>query len=197
MQVALLYKHPRYANNGTPMTDLHDESEMATEAGIARALEKARARIASAERDRAELDRSLAIAREEERLLQRLLALRRGETVNVEQRQEVVAEIAARAERAADGKSPVITAAIAELSSAGHPIHVSELMRLLSRKGVRVPGAGTQANLITYLRRDERIVRPSRGMYALAIWGLENMPAKPSRRRRKRMRATAVSRSSI
>lgn len=193
----MLYKDSRNANNGTPMTDLHDESEMATEAGIARALETVRARIASAERDRAGLDRSLAIAREEERLLQRLLALRRGETVNVEERQEVVQEIAARAGKGIDGKSPVIKAAIEELSSAGHPVHVSELMRLLSRKGVQVPGAGTQANLITYLRRDERIVRPSRGMYALAIWGLENMPTKPSRRRRKRMRVTAVSRSTV
>ena len=40
-------------------------------------------------------------------------------------------------------------------------------MRLLALRKVAIPGAGTQANLITYLRRDQRFVRPSRGMYAL------------------------------
>jgi hypothetical protein len=53
---------------------------------------------------------------------------------------------------------------------AHRPLHISELMRLLADQGVSLPGGGAQANFITYLRRDERFVRPARGMYALAEW---------------------------
>jgi hypothetical protein len=64
-------------------------------------------------------------------------------------------------------------------------------MRLLREAEVQIPGAGTQANLITHLRRDPRFVRPSRGMYGLSEWGLENMPTPTRRkRRRKRVRVT-------
>jgi hypothetical protein len=76
---------------------------------------------------------------------------------------------------------------IGELSAAGRPLHISDLMRLLRDRNIAIPGAGNQANLITYLRRDGRLVRPSRGMYALSAWGLENMPVHASKKRRIRM----------
>jgi hypothetical protein len=66
------------------------------------------------------------------------------------------------------------------------------LVRLLCQRGIPIPGAGTQANLITHLRRDPRLVRPSRGMYGLSVWGLENMPTGLRQRRKKRLRATAT-----
>jgi hypothetical protein len=84
------------------------------------------------------------------------------------------------------GKHPAVEAVARELASAGRPVHISDLMRLLREAQVQIPGAGTQANLITHLRRDPRLVRPSRGMYGLAAWGLENMPMVAGRKRRRR-----------
>lgn len=164
-----------------------------SEEAINRALEAARSRVARAERERAELERVIALAREEQRLLERLLALRRGgaasdapegggtETQRPEPR-----------DGRGNGKNPVVQAVIEELDAASRPLHISELMRLLRDRKVAIPGSGTQANLISHLRRDARLVRPSRGMYGLAAWGLQSMPApRRARRRRKRMRSTA------
>jgi hypothetical protein len=86
----------------------------------------------------------------------------------------------------------LLQAVIDELSSSGRPMHISDLMRLLALGKVVIPGAGTQANLITYLRRDPRFVRASRGMYALAEWGIDAMPPTRRRKRRKRGRARAT-----
>jgi len=82
-------------------------------------------------------------------------------------------------------------AVIDELVVTGRPIHLSELMRLLDVRNIAIPGAGTQANLIAHLRRDPRLVRPSRGMYGLAAWGLENMAPTQRTVRKKRFRVTA------
>jgi hypothetical protein len=90
-------------------------------------------------------------------------------------------------------KPAAVEVVVRELAAAGRPVHISDLIRRLREQRVQIPGAGTQANLITHLRRDQRVVRPSRGMYALAAWGLENMPVTTSRkRRRKRVRSTAA-----
>lgn len=171
--------------------DTEDAAIMSEEA-IARALETARARIARAEHDRAELDRVIATIREEERLLAQLLALRRGGTVRVEGGSAEEGPQCGSPPRTTSGaKHPAVQAVIEELTAAGRPVHISELMRLLHDRKVPIPGAGTQANLITHLRRDERLIRPSRGMYGLAAWGLQAMPAaRRTRRRKNRMRST-------
>ena len=54
-------------------------ADVMNEATIAKALQDVRNRISRAEQDRADLDRVITAAREEERLLLRLLALRRGD----------------------------------------------------------------------------------------------------------------------
>lgn len=163
---------------------------------IADALDMVRARIAHIEKERAELGRALEAAREEERLVTRLLALRRGAApAEADGRKPEVQSPAqpGPGPMAAEPKQPAVQVVIRELAVAGRPLHISDLMRLLRDHGVRVPGAGTQANLITHLRRDTRIVRPSRGMYGLAAWGLENMPtAKRQKRRTRRVRSTAA-----
>jgi hypothetical protein len=164
-----------------------------SEALITKALEGARNRISRAEQERAELERVIAAAREEERLLVRLLALRQGKGT-VEEPADALqsnyqahpAKLQPPIEGGTDAKHPAVQAVIHELASAARPLHISELMRLLRERQVSIPGAGTQANLITHLRRDARLVRPSRGMYGLAAWGLENMPAKAHRKRRRR-----------
>jgi hypothetical protein len=154
------------------------------------ALAAVRDRIAQAERDRADLDRRIAADQEEEKLLARLLALRRGEPAQALGAGPAPATRPRPAESEADGGNAAVRAVFEEISAAGRPVHISELMRLLGERKVSIPGAGTQANLITHLRRDRRLVRPSRGMYGLAEWGLEAMPA-GRRKRRKRIKARA------
>lgn len=163
---------------------------------IAKALEELRARISRIENERGELDRLIAVAKEEERLLVRLLSLRKGEDGTESSVIEQVSKESRANDRPMnlglpiDGKAPAVEAAVRELATAGRPVHISELMRLLREHKVPIPGAGAQANLIAHLRRDSRVVRPSRGMYGLAAWGLEDMPeGKPRRRRKRRMRA--------
>ena len=169
-----------------------DEKDVMSEGAIELAIEAARGRILRAERERADLERVITSAREEEQLLSRLLALRRGGSVSAD---GASAGEGPRLQVATAGpgetRHPAVQAVIQELSTAGRPLHISELMRLLRERGVAVPGSGTQANLITHLRRDARLIRPSRGMYGLAAWGLEAMPApRRTRRRKKRVRTT-------
>ena len=155
------------------------------------ALAAVRDRIAHGERDREDIDRRIAADREEEKLLARLLALRRGEPAQALATDATLAPRPRPAESEGDGGNAAVRAVLEEITTAGRPVHISELMRLLGERKVSIPGAGTQANLITHLRRDRRLVRPSRGMYGLAEWGLEAMPAGRRRKRRKRIKARA------
>ena len=168
-----------------------EELTVMSEDAIEKALEAARSRVSRGERDRAELDRTIATAREEQRLLERLLALRREGVARYDEKPTELEHHNINSVATSEGKPAALEAVIQELKTAGRPLHISELMRLLRDRNVAVPGSGAQANLITHLRRDERVVRPSRGMYGLAAWGLENMPAPArKRRRRKRIRST-------
>ncbi len=167
-----------------------------SEDAITKALEAVRARASRAEQERAELERIIAAAREERRLLERLLALRRGAAAGSDGRPSEQKQHDTPPATTSEARHPAVQAVIEELTAAGRPLHISELMRLLRDRNVPIPGSGTQANLITHLRRDGRLVRPSRGMYGLAAWGLENMPATArKRRRRKHIRSTARTQS--
>jgi hypothetical protein len=163
------------------------------EEAIERALEMIRARRLRAERERADLERVIAATREEEQLLSRLLALRRTGSASADGASAGEArQLVSPSATVGETRHPVVQAVIEELSSAGRPVHISELMRLLRDRNVSIPGSGTQANLITHLRRDDRLIRPSRGMYGLAAWGLQAMPASRRVRRKKtRIRTTA------
>ena len=173
------------------------DRNLLSEESIVKAIELARARASQAEHGRADLDRTIAKAREEERLLQRLLDVRRGTSPTVEPklRGSTVNRDASPTRPASipGSKHPVVQAVIDELATTARPLHISELMRLLHDRNVPIPGAGVQANLIAHLRRDARLIRTSRGMYGLSTWGLESMgPARRVRRRRSRVRATAA-----
>ena len=172
-----------------------------SEEAIVRALEGVRARAAKTESQRADLERAIATIQEEERLLQRLLDVRRGVVAeSINQEKEAKHDKTPSGSKASSAllpvsasKHPAVQAVIDELATASRPLHISELMRLLRERRVTIPGAGTQANLITHLRRDVRLVRTSRGMYGLSTWGIESMkPSRRVRRRRKRLRATAT-----
>lgn len=169
-----------------------DDLNVMSEEAIEKALELTRVRRGRAERERADLERVIAATREEEQLLLRLLALRRTGSASVAgPSTEGTRQLESASASFSETKHPAVQAVIEELSTAGRPLHISELMRLLRDRNVSIPGSGAQANLITHLRRDDRLVRPSRGMYGLAAWGLQAMPAsRRARRKKKRMRTT-------
>ncbi len=153
---------------------------------VERALEALRRRRAEMERQMTALQQQIAADREEEQLLARILAVRRGESLAKPASVSRVLSLQ-RPSDVQEADTPV-QAVFEELTAAGRPLHISDLMRLLSIRKVAIPGAGTQANLIIYLRRDPRFIRTSRGMYGLAEWGIEAMP--PIRKRKRRRRGT-------
>jgi hypothetical protein len=161
------------------------------EDALVQALEAARRQVALAEEERSRLERQIAAAREEQRLLERLLALRRNGLSEVPG--TGVVQPLANTPQQEGTAAEMLNVVIEELEAAGRPLHISELMRLVRDRNVTIPGSGTQANLISYLRRDPRVVRPTRGMYALAASGLQNMTApRRKRRRRKHMRSERI-----
>ena len=154
---------------------------------IVTALEATRDRVENAKRERAELDRVIAASQEEAQLLERLLAIRRRSERDAPFDDYTDGMVRSAIEEQRGGKHPAVDAVIRELERASRPLHISELMSLLRDRKVTVPGAGTQANLITHLRRDERVVRPSRGIYGLTVWGLQSMAPTPRKVRRRRL----------
>ncbi len=153
---------------------------------IKASLTAIREQLLIAANELAQQQSKLAALKEEERLWERLLALRQGEA-------EPLLPIEKQHSNT-PGDSVGKTAVKAvhdELEKAQRPLHISEIMRLLGGRRISLPGAGEQANLISHLRRDERFVRTARGMYALAAWGLINDQAPPVRARRQRVRSVS------
>lgn len=61
-----------------------------------------------------------------------------------------------------------VTNAVREtLAETDKPLHISELMDGLEKRSVELPGEGKAANLISYLRRMDDVVRLHRGVYGL------------------------------
>lgn len=84
------------------------------------------------------------------------------------------------------GRAALLDTVIEILSDAGEPMQIQKLMGAVKERDVRIPGKGSQANLIAVISRDARIVRPQRGYYGLADWGLidSRSASRPKRRRR-------------
>lgn len=166
-----------------------------TEADLLQALDTNRGQIEVLEARAEQLEQALVKARREQHLLESLLALRRGESPKT-------SEGTASAPRASKGGEPkpstsngLADAAVSVLEGAGRPMHIGELMSALVSHGVEIPGAGSQANLIAHLRREQRIARPSRGMYGLRALGVEEYQPKKRTARRKRPRSTGKKRT--
>jgi hypothetical protein len=136
-----------------------------------------------------QLQLALVAGRKEEALLEDFVALRRGDVTKGEQSGGGKAPSLSptlKPQEAHLTSHPVVEATIEIFKGAGRPIHISELMVTLQRQQVSIPGAGDQANLISYLRRDDRIARPARGLYGLKEWGLEDIgDPKPKRKARR------------
>ena len=151
---------------------MDSRDDLTTEA-LSAAAEKLSSGIATAQALIAEEERQLSLLTEEYRLICRLLELRTDEPPPDGD--------------ASLGEStfgpPALDAALEELTSAGRPLHISELFRTLREHSVPIPGSGQQANLIALLTRDARIYRPERGFYALSQWRSEKPPSSTRTRR--------------
>jgi hypothetical protein len=76
---------------------------------------------------------------------------------------------------------PIAQGAIDILGERGQPLHISEMRAELVRRGIPIPGKGTDANVIVYLARSTEVCRVGRGLYALRAWPIPEVP--PRRRR--------------
>lgn len=156
------------------------------EASISRALEDAASRAKAAKAHLEEARRLERAATEEVELLARLLALRQGDKA-ASSRAEDDLSLVADGIRLVAATLPVrkphevVEATVDTLRETEHPLHISELMRELGERAVPLPGAGAQANVISHISRDKRIVRVARGIYGLAEWNMA--PAAPARQR--------------
>src|SRR5262245_44923636 len=98
-----------------------------------------------------ELTRCLAATREEKAIIEKLITLRKeGATSAIELSRSGHRAIEAQGGHFQSGH-PIMELVVDVLVQAQGPIHISELMRLLKEKNALIPGAGTQANLISYL----------------------------------------------
>lgn len=78
------------------------------------------------------------------------------------------------------------------LQEANAPLHISEILSRYVARGNRVPGKGTEANLLSYMVRDARFVRVAKGIYTLASGGTAypSVAKQRTRKRRKRRKRT-------
>lgn len=155
------------------------------EADLAGALDANRAHLEVLGTRMEQLEQAMVRARKEQHLLEGLLALRRGQDVDPASGPVVNRTMGQPATAVSNG---VAEAAVGVLEKVARPMHIGELMSALLKDGVEIPGAGAQANLIAHLRRDNRIARPSRGMYGLKALGIEEYHPKKRTTPRKRSR---------
>lgn len=160
------------------------QSTYLEDAELSEALTDVRRRLQVVEARMEQLEQAAVRIRREEHLLESLLALRRGD--------EMPGTGDLPTKSAQNGqptpKADAIEAAVALLRRMGRPMHIGEIMESLGSQGIRPPGKGTQANLISYLRRDSRVARPSRGMYGLVELGIKDYQPKKRRTKRRRTR---------
>ena len=168
------------------------ENESLTTEVLKQALNQVKERLSRITQEMVELQRAMAVAKEEEKLLDRLLKVRSGADIVQESPAQFRSkhDVIGSETQIYKVKSPVVNEAIKILEDAGRPLHISELMRILKEHSIPIPGAGAQANLIVHISREAQIVRPSRGMYALAAWGLGNEPKSAKRKTKRRRRGS-------
>lgn len=76
----------------------------------------------------------------------------------------------------------ITDAAYAVVKKIGQPLYYKDLADRLVDAGTSIPGRDPNANLLSYMARDQRFQRVGRGTYALVEWGLRpKRKAKASR----------------
>jgi hypothetical protein len=125
--------------------------------------------VLQAEQSRARVERELALlvelaelwgwARED---------LARISTVSLEPTSDRRAEVPVATHRKTPAKEALLKAVVEILGERKKPMQIGELMAAVQARGVSIPGAGRQANLIGIITKDRRIRRARRGFYTLS-----------------------------
>lgn len=89
---------------------------------------------------------------------------------------------------------PIERGVVEVLEERGKPTHVADIRAELGRRGIPVPGKGSDANVIVYLARAPQVCRVGRGLYALRTWGVPEVPPRRRRARSSRRRAPTKTR---
>lgn len=148
--------------------------------------EEARAWLGAVRSDLAALDEKMQPLLAEQRRLEEREALLH----NLLQSFETTVQLASGASPPATGSigEYVVANAIEILRDAGSPMHINDLHAKFRELGLKVPGAGTPANLIVHVRKSPEIASPQRGMYALTelVGPTKPKPRRPVRRRKRR-----------
>lgn len=168
--------------------NLQDEPLPTEEIEIA--LDRIKSRVNDTEKQIAILEDTLVKAKKEQHLLEALASLRRGEQSSTEYTDLKRLSILSDEVPFSQSSNSVADAAVAALKDQERPMHIGEIMTVMKDQKVKLPGQGTQANLISCLTRDDRIMRTARGIYALSEWGLEEMHVPKRGSRKKRQKAT-------
>jgi hypothetical protein len=155
------------------------DGSVLSDSSLLEGVEQVRARMRARKEQIEALRQAQLMDQKEEELLVSLYDLRTG-------RGAANGELTQSRRRAKP--HPVVEAVVSILEESGRPLHISELMVALRQRDVAIPGSGQQANVIAHITRDKRVVRPMRGMYALAAWPSDVAPA--GRRRRQRVRSS-------
>lgn len=155
-------------------------------------IEEATRKVHAREAELGRVQGALAEAEHELRLLAELADLR---GVEIPAAAKGLHEKPSRAASSANGlrrgpsggRAALLDTVIEILGDAGEPMQIQALMTEVGDRDIRIPGKGSQANLIAVISRDPRIVRPQRGFYGLSEWGLEDerSASRPKRRRRR------------
>lgn len=139
-----------------------------------------------------QLDEELAELRTKREELCEVIARKESQARNL---RELLESEGYQAEESRNGVEPpkhsVVDAAYELVSAGGQPLYYKDLADRLIDAGVSIPGRDPQANLLSYIVRDQRFQRIARGTYALAEWGLRPKRSGKSARGRKKRRSEA------
>lgn len=67
------------------------------------------------------------------------------------------------------------------------PMHYDDITRAIMAKGILIPGKNPASNLLSHINRDERFVRTAPGTYGLKEWGVQEMPRRKRKLRKRKM----------
>jgi len=129
-------------------------------------LETAKRRLGSFQEQLGELQGAVALEQERVALLTRLLELSPEGTAAAAGSQPPRAAASPPARLA---RPSLEDAVVAILSESPEPMHVSDIRQRLVSNGIRIPGKGNDANVISRIIRDDRIERAKgrRGFYGV------------------------------
>jgi hypothetical protein len=91
--------------------------------------------------------------------------------------------------------APVADTIATILEGAAQPLHISEIRKRYLALGRRIPGQGTETNLLAYMTKNPRFVRVAKGTYTLNGAGGTSTTTRHRRRRRKRVQPATARRS--